>query len=445
MKLIPLSSVVVASNRQRREFDPEVLQELVTSISESAHGLLHPIVLREEQDKFVLVAGERRLRAISDIYDLGGTFKHDGEVVPPGQVPYTTLGELSVVDAMEAELEENVRRKDLTMMERAQATAALFDLRNAQAGAKGELPVTVAAIAQEVRGSSAGNSQERTRREIIIAKHAKDPEVAKATSIDEAFKIVKKKEEQKKNVEFAAVIGRSFKSTNHQLTNEDSLVWAEGCMPESFDIILTDPPYGMGADQFGDSGTGAAGAVAHFYDDSYATWQHIIRKFAEQAWRVAKPDAHLYAFCDLGNFAEFKGAAEVAGWKVFRTPLIWHNPNGFRAPWPAQGPQRKYECILFAVKGMKKVNAVVGDVLTYAKDAALGHPAQKPVPLLVDLLRRSAAPGDKVWDPFAGSGSTLEACNELKLTCVGQEIDPGSYGIAAKRLKAMSEFDEGLF
>jgi site-specific DNA-methyltransferase (adenine-specific) len=97
------------------------------------------------------------------------------------------------------------------------------------------------------------------------------------------------------------------------------------------------------------------------------------------------------------------------------------------------------------VKGSRRVNELKGDVLAYAKDKALGHPAQKPVPLLVDLLRRSARPGDRVLDPFAGSGSTIEACHELKLTCTAVELDPSAYGIAIKRLQGLSALDQGLF
>jgi site-specific DNA-methyltransferase (adenine-specific) len=210
-----------------------------------------------------------------------------------------------------------------------------------------------------------------------------------------------------------------------------------------FDIILTDPPYGMGADQFGTSGVGVS-AAAHFYDDSYEMWANVMDYFALQSFRLAKPSAHMYAFCDFDRFHEFKQKLTRVGWKVHRTPLIWSNPDGFRAPWPEQGCQRKYELILYAVKGDRKVNQLKGDVLEYRKDTAVGHPAQKPVPLLIELLRRSARPGDTVLDPFMGSGSTVEACHELKLTCTGIEQDPSAYGMAVKRVKGLAAFEEAL-
>lgn len=437
------SLITVSKNRQRREFAEAEIQELVASIQESCHGLLHAPVLRMEGTTLVLVAGERRLRAMAQIYELGGTFTYNGMPVPPDQIPYTNLGELSEVDAWEAELEENIRRADLTWQERAAATSQLELLRSAQASFTGSPAPTVADIAKEVRGSSIGEAQESTRKELIVSKYLDDPDVKKAPTLKEAFKVLKKKEEVRKNIEMAEKVGQSFTSKAHSLVNRESREYLQTLPAGGFDVILTDPPYGMGADSFGDSGQGV-GAAAHFYKDDYDTWALLMDWFCPETFRLTKPQAQLYAFCDLDRFSEFRTRLTSAGWNVFRTPLVWHNPDGFRAPWPDKGPQRKYELVIFAVKGDRTTNVLQGDVLTYKKDPTLGHPAQKPVPLLVDLLKRVARPGDQVLDPFAGSGSTLEACHELKLTCTAVEQDPAAYGIAVKRLKSLS-VEEGLF
>jgi DNA modification methylase len=128
----------------------------------------------------------------------------------------------------------------------------------------------------------------------------------------------------------------------------------------------------------------------------------------------------------------------MAGWEVHRTPLIWYNPDGFRCPWPDAGPQRKYELILYARRGSRGVTKIAGDVIEARKDGGLGHPAQKPVALLEELLRRSSRPGDRVLDPFAGSGSTLAACHSLKLACTALERDPAYYAMALQRLQGLS-------
>jgi len=204
-------------------------------------------------------------------------------------------------------------------------------------------------------------------------------------------------------------------------------------LPESsFDVILTDPPYGIGADEFADSGGKAAGS--HFYDDSYETWSLLAKHLAVGSFRLAKAEGHCYVFCDIERFIELRSYFIAAGWKTFRTPLIWINPSAVRAPWPEHGPQRKYQCILFAIKGNRPVTRIYGDVLTYSSDSNLGHPAQKPVALYSDLLRRSVRPGDSVLDPFAGTGTIFPAAHEHKCRATGIERDTAACGIASKRL-----------
>ena len=444
--LAPIDQIIVATNRQRREFKPDALHELGDSISRI--GLMHAPVVRPAGDgQWTLVAGERRLRAIADLAELGVMFRFGGKLVPLGQVPVVSVGELSHLEAWEAELEENIRRTDLTWQERAKATAALIELRQAQADDKDQPRPTVADIAREIHelppGEALGDRGTNVRNEAIVARFLHDPEVAAASSVKEAFKILKKKEEQGKNESLAATVGKTFSSDAHRLVQEDCLRWMQSAGEGQFDVILTDPPYGISADKFNDSGVGVS-AAAHFYDDSYEEWQRLIEEFAEQSFRLAKPEAHLYAFCDLDRFNEFRFEMSEAGWTVHRTPLIWHNPSGFRAPWPDKGPQRKYELILYAVKGGKKTLSLQSDVIECRKDAAEGHPAQKPVELLTNLLRRSARPGDKVFDPFVGSGSTIVACHELKLACTGIEKNANAYGIALKRLQALNAQGELL-
>ncbi|MDE2107417.1 MAG: site-specific DNA-methyltransferase, partial [Patescibacteria group bacterium] len=188
----------------------------------------------------------------------------------------------------------------------------------------------------------------------------------------------------------------------------------------------------MGADEFGDSGGKAAGA--HSYKDSLSNWRDLMNNLRDNLFRIAKPQAHLYMFCDIDQFTEAKWYMSEGGWQVFRTPIIWHKPNGMRAPWPENGPQRKYEIILFAVKGKKPVNKLYPDLVSYPSDENRGHAAQKPVALFLDLLKRSARAGDTVLDPFAGSGTIFPACHELRCRATGIEVDPASYGLAAKRL-----------
>lgn len=409
------------------------MHELSDSIQ--TKGLFHPIVLREVAGEYILVAGERRLRAVKDIWELGGSFKYDSQEVLSGYIPFVSLSELSPLEAEEAELEENIQRASLSWQERAAAHSRLANLRAKQAASRGEPGPTTAEIATELRGSSEGVHHETTRRELIVARHLDNPAVAGAKTVDEAFKVLRREESLAKSRDLGTSVGRTFTAEQHRAINGDALEWLQDCSDETFDVILTDPPYGMGADEFGDSGGLAHGA--HGYKDSYELLEAIMEIARYNFFRIAKPQAHLYLFCDLDHFLEWKGLMEISGWWVFRTPLIWHKPTAMRAPWPEHGPQRKYECILYAVKGKRPVLKMAADLVAFPPDTNLGHAAQKPVALFSDLLKRSVRPGDTVLDPFMGSGTIFPAAHELKCAATGVEMDTASYGIAVKRIEGL--------
>ena len=52
------------------------------------------------------------------------------------------------------------------------------------------------------------------------------------------------------------------------------------------------------------------------------------------------------------------------------------------------------------------------------------HPTMKPVELVGKFIKNSSRPGQKVLDLFAGSGSTLIACEQLSRTAYCMEYDP---------------------
>jgi DNA modification methylase len=436
-QLIKTSDIIIDPNRQRREFDSQALAELAAGIR--ARGLMHAVVLRERDGAMVLVAGERRMRACEEVRILGGTIRYNAEIIPDGYLPYVTLGQLSPLEAEESELEENLHRKDLTWQERAAALSRLHNLRSKQAQAEGRVH-TVADTAVEVKGRSDGNFQNTVRKDIIVSGYLHLPEVAKAKTADEAYKILKKVEEAKKHTELAKRVGSVLTHESHKVFNTNCLSWMLSTDAEQFDVILTDPPYGMGADDFGD-GAGKLGGIEHHYKDDYESWRALMQEWAPLAHRVAKPESHAYVFCDIDNFHELKRIMQSAGWWVTRTPFICTKPNSGRVPHPENGPRRQWEMILYAIKGKKKTTGIYPDVITTFADANTTHGAQKPVALYSDLLKRSARPGDKVLDSFAGSGTIFPAAHAAKCLAVGLEQNQQYYGICLQRLQGLSNVD----
>lgn len=439
MHTISLSSIVILPNRQRQEFEPEALQELKNSIEDGQ--LLHPPVLRRDGEAWILVAGERRLKAIEEIFALGGCFTYNGEVYTNDLVPFTNLGELPILEAEEAELDENLKRRDLTWQEHAAAVARLHALRGAQkaeafADSIDIMPQsqTIADTAEELTGRRDGSYQDTVRKEILVAKHLDNPAIAKAKSADEAFKILKKAEEQTRNNALAAHIGLTFSADKHQLFNVNCLEWmADSSNHNQFDVILTDPPYGMGAHEFGDAG-GKLSGIEHHYDDSYDSWKSLMTSWTRLSWAVTKPQAHAYVFCDFDRFHELKALMQAAGWYVFRTPFIVHKLNSGRVPLPDQGPRRQYEILLYAIKGKKPVTHIYPDVVAISGDENMSHGAQKPVALFQNLLQRSVRAGDRVLDSFAGTGPIFPAAHTYKCYATGIELTPEYFAMSSKRI-----------
>lgn len=441
LHIFEFDEIHVAEARQRKNMAPEALLELAGSIAQV--GLIHPVVVRrDDQERLVLVAGERRIRAMEYCWNFGQEVRCNGHVIPVNCVPCTFLGELDPVDAYEIEYEENVRRTDLSWQDRAAATAQLAQLKGEIAADSGGEPPTLEALANDLYGPTESgkpnyHAQQTVRQDIQLAQQiAADPAIAKAATRADALRML----DRKQKAETAAALGRRIGDElkgQHRLIRGDCTQVLPTLDAEQFDVILTDPPYGINAQEFGDSGGAGGSAGAHFYDDSPAAWQRLMTLILPEIYRVAKLQSHLYMFADIEHFLELREACNVIGWKCFRTPLIYHNPSAMRAPWPQSGPQRKYQIVLYANKGNKPVTALYSDVFTASPDSNLGHPAQKAVAAYTDLLRRSVVPGNRILDPFAGSGTIFPAAHAAKCSAVAVEMDEAACGIAAKRLEEL--------
>lgn len=436
---IEYAAITIAANRQRKDFDPEGITDLANSIS--ARGLLHAVVLRETASGYVLVAGERRLRAMEQLWIMGEGIRYNGTLHAPNEVPFVTLGELSPLEAQEAELDENLKRSDLTWQEKVDALGRLHELRQQQAALAGETQTvadTVREVADITGRKYTGETFQRDREAILLSQHLDNPLVAKAPNIKEAFKALKREEAREQNAKLAEEVGRTYNSSVHSLHHADCIEWLKTCPDNTFDVILSDPPYGIHANAFGDA-AGKLTGTTHEYDDSPQAWNRLMDEVAPELFRVSKPEAHCYLFCDFDMFHILRHKMLKAGWDVFRTPLIVYKLGSGRVPRPEHGPRRQWEMILYALKGDKNVNGIFSDVIPCKLEENIGHGANKPVELYVDLLRRSVRPGDNILDAFAGTGTIFPAAHECKVYATGIEINSEYYGICVKRLNALDD------
>ena len=70
------------------------------------------------------------------------------------------------------------------------------------------------------------------------------------------------------------------------------------------------------------------------------------------------------------------------------------------------------------------------------EDAGHGHGTQKPVECMARAIRNHTAP--TIYEPFAGSGTTLIAAEQFDRRCVAIEIEPGYVQVAIDRWEAFT-------
>ncbi len=67
------------------------------------------------------------------------------------------------------------------------------------------------------------------------------------------------------------------------------------------------------------------------------------------------------------------------------------------------------------------------------------HPTMKPIELFAELIKNSTSKGEKIIDPFLGSGTTLIAADQLNRICYGMEISPKYCQVILERYKKHCE------
>lgn len=435
MRKVLRSQIDIPDRRQRREISPASLQELKFDIY--SFGLLHAPVVQAKGDRFILVAGERRLRTIDLIAAENLLFDYDRNVIAPGEVPIVEINDaFSTIQLQGAELSENVARVELPWQDKVAALAYIHELKVAANPAQ-----TVIDTAREIVADGKEANSETTARTTVesvrkgvaeanvVARHLSDPAIAKARNATEAFNLVIAKEQKAFQAELikrrGPIVGSSFEVRHGSLL--DILPKLEAGF---VDTILADPPYGIGVNSQGFRGRTVH---HHNYDDSPDAAKQILTCIISEGFRVTKSRANMFIFCDIDLFGWLKDACLRAGWEPFRTPITWGKSDSEgMAPWGREGFRRTTEWILFARKGQKGLFHPPIDYLRHNRvgRAEREYGPEKPLPLLKELLSASTLPGDLVLDPCCGSGSTLLAAKHLKMRALGIEVDERAYNIA---------------
>lgn len=215
-----------------------------------------------------------------------------------------------------------------------------------------------------------------------------------------------------------------------QIELADCYDWLPKVADNSVDLILTDPPFNISNPEAGfESVKNGVQRFAVSKDFGMHDKELDWTKLAQQFKRVLKVGGTAIIFYDIWKLARLKMELEKVSFKMFRH-IQWVKKN----PVP-HNSKSIYLCNaiehgLVCVKGSKPTyNAQYNNGLFYhgiprAGKGKVRHPNMKPVKLLTELLQVHSRKGDLVLDCFAGSGTTLTACQQTGRHFIGCEIDP---------------------
>ena len=191
-------------------------------------------------------------------------------------------------------------------------------------------------------------------------------------------------------------------------------------------LVVTDPPYNVNYE-------GSAGKIKNDNMENDKFYQFLFNSFVNMEQAMAD-DASIYVFHADTEGLNFRKAFQDAGfylsgcciWKkpslvLGRSPYQWqHEPCLYG--WKKKGKHKWYA-------GRKETS--VWEFEKSKKNA--DHPTMKPIALLAYPIKNSSMTNSLVLDPFAGSGSTLIACEQTGRICYAIELDEKYCDVIVKR------------
>jgi DNA modification methylase len=198
-------------------------------------------------------------------------------------------------------------------------------------------------------------------------------------------------------------------------------------------LMVTDPPYGVEYDPEWRARAGLnknKAKLGKVNNDDRADWR--------EAWRLF-PGSVAYVWSAPGplQVESFDGLI-AAGFQV-RQQIIWakdrfalgrghyhyqHEPCWYAVRDKGNWSGDRSQSTLWEVKSRD--------------DSGHGHGTQKPVECMRRPILNNSSPGQAIYDPFLGSGTTVIAAETTGRVCLGMEIDPRYVDVAVRRWQAFT-------
>jgi DNA modification methylase len=197
-------------------------------------------------------------------------------------------------------------------------------------------------------------------------------------------------------------------------------------------LMVTDPPYGVAYDpdwrnRAGASETKRTGKVMN---DDRADWR--------EAWALFPGDV-AYVWHGALHATTVAESLVASGFDI-RSQIIWakerHVLSRGHYHW-------QHEPAWYAVRGKghwsgDRKQSTLWSIPSRDQDAQTVHGTQKPVECMRRPILNNSSPGQVVYEPFCGSGTTLIAAESTGRACYAMELDPAYVDVAVLRWQAFS-------
>jgi len=243
----------------------------------------------------------------------------------------------------------------------------------------------------------------------------------------------------------------------NRIRNEDALLGLARMPKSCADLIVADPPYGLGKDYGNDSDKLDA--------EDYLAWT---TQWVDLALPRLKPAGSLYIFLTWRNSPEIFCMLKKR--MLMLNEIVWdrrvpsmgggtrrfssvHDTIGFfalgkdhyfnidavRVPYDAETKKARSRSIFEGSKwlenGYNPKDVWSVSRLHRVHRERVDHPTQKPLEIVERMIKASCPPGGLVLDPFMGSGTTALAALKCGAQFAGFELNPDYCRIAEQRLE----------
>jgi len=429
---IDIKKIHIKENRQRKDLtNIDILADSMFRL-----GQLAPIIVGDFVDvpgEWTLIAGERRLTAAKKLKwsKIAATFRDN----------------LTPQDIHQIELEENIKREQLTWTDQALAIVQFSDRAFADS-----TEWTLSKTAD-----SLGLPQGSISRWITVGRalleNPGDEKLLACSNLNAAWNLESKRRERLIEVEVenlvyipkANIILNSSQENDQEdtapiesiptkpidaITCTDFISWANSYKGRPFSFLHCDFPYGINHQKSDLGGSARHGA----YEDSPDVYWALCETLRNNLDRILFPQAHIMFWFSMSYYTEtmefFQNNTELT---VQPFPLIWtKSDNAGICPDAQRQPRRVYETALILSRGNRKTVNMVSNAYS-APSTKANHISEKPVPMLKHFFRLFIDEHTSVLDPTAGSGNALIAALDFSpKTIKGLELNP-EYAEAANR------------